>query len=93
MQWDGRAFNKATMLYRITNNLVAIPAADYLRPQGASVSTRGHSRRFLQQWYSKTVMKESFFPTATVLWNRLPDSLVTAPTLNTFKAGIAAALA
>ena len=80
------------MFFKIVNNQVAVPAESYLRPQGAAI-TRGHSRRLLKQWYGREVMKNSFFPSATDLWNRLPETLVTAPTLNTFKAGIAAALA
>ena len=43
--------------------------------------------------YCRTqVMKGSFFPSATLVWNQLPGDLVAAPSLETFKSGIATAI-
>ena len=80
---------KAVMMYRIINGLVAIDMPPYIRPQRA---TRGHCLRLIPPYCRTQTMKESFFPSAVNIWNGLPDSLVTAPSLDAFKAGIAASM-
>ena len=48
-------------------------------------STRGHSLK-LQKQFSKLKVRHDFFSLRVVdLWNSLPDSVVTAPSLNSFK--------
>ena len=77
---------KMIMLYRIVNNLVDIPAKKHLIHSGTS--TRGHEIRFLGPYCSVNVYKSSFFPSIICLWNSLPVSTVTAPSLNAFKSGV-----
>ena len=52
-----RKQNKVAMMYRIVNNLVEIPADQYLTAAG--VSTRGHQQRFLVQ-YPSTLTRDPF---------------------------------
>ena len=51
---------KASMLYRIVNQLVDIQAASLLILRGSH--TRGHTNRFLVQYCSVNVYKRSFYP-------------------------------
>ena len=55
-----RQQNKTVMMYLIVNNLVEIPANQYLTPTG--VSTRGHQQRFLPYYCSVNAYQGSFFP-------------------------------
>ncbi|MCG8075849.1 MAG: reverse transcriptase family protein, partial [Candidatus Thiodiazotropha taylori] len=91
--WDSlqlrRTQTKAIMMYRVVHGLVAIDLPAYMHPQG--VSTRGHSYRYIPQYCRTQTMKGSYFPSTTLIWNQLPDSLVAAPSLEAFKTGIAAA--
>ena len=83
-----RAKSQVTMLYRITNNHVDIPSSAYLIP--TQPTSRGHSCRFFQPYCRTVVFQRSFFPSAIGIWNRLPESLVSSPSLEGFKAGLAA---
>ena len=79
---------KTVMMYRIINNLVDIPAEKYLTHSGTS--TRGHETRFLVPYCSVNAYKSSFFPSTIRLWNSLPATAVTAPSLDAFKSCIGA---
>ena len=75
-----RQQNKTVMMYRIVNNLVEIPANQYLTPTG--VSTRGHQQRFLPYYCSVNAYQGSFFPSAIRLWNALPANTVSAQSID-----------
>ena len=78
-----RQQNKAAMMYLIVNNLVEIPADHYLTDAG--VLTRGHQQRFFVPYCSVNAYKRSFFPSTVLLWNALPASTISAPSLDDFK--------
>ena len=72
------------MLYRIMNGLVAIPAAQpYLYP--SSGRTRGHHLQLRQQNCRISVYQHSYFPSVVCLWNVLPSTAVSAPSIEVFK--------
>ena len=77
---------KLTMMYRVVNRLVDIPPEPYLRP--ATISTRGNSVSYIVPYCRTDYLHHSFFPSATRLWNQLPDHLATAPSLDIFKQGL-----
>ncbi|MEW8548097.1 MAG: reverse transcriptase family protein, partial [Candidatus Thiodiazotropha sp.] len=77
---------KLVMMYRITHGLIDIPATQLLHP--AALSTRGHSMRYLVPFCRIDAYRCSFFPSGIRLWNQLPESIATAPTLETFKGGL-----
>jgi hypothetical protein len=71
LKWDDliirRHQSKATMIYRVIDQLVTIPSAPYLRPTG--VRTRGNDMRFLvpftsvnslvkHRWYTASIVTE-----------------------------------
>ncbi|MCG7868954.1 MAG: reverse transcriptase family protein, partial [Candidatus Thiodiazotropha taylori] len=83
-----REQSKSIMMYRIVNHLVDIPAEKYLIHIGTS--TRGHEIRFLVPYCHVVAFKSSFFPSTIRLWNSLPVSVVTAPSLDAFKSCVGA---
>ncbi len=92
LQWDTlecrRVKASVTMLYRIVNDLVDIPADDYLiRAPTRPRSANNHQYRKTQT--SRLYHQKSFFPRAIDEWNRLPSSVVNAPSLVSFKQGLA----
>ena len=78
------------MMYRTVNNLVQIPADQYLTAAG--VSPRGYQQRFLVQYCSINAYKGSFFPSAVCLWNSLPAISISASTMDNFKILISAGI-
>ena len=82
--------NKVAMMYRTVNNLVEIPADQYLTAAG--VSTTGHQQRLLVQYCSINAYKGSFFSSAVRLWNSLPASTISAPTMDDYKILISAGI-
>jgi hypothetical protein len=80
-----RNLNRITMLYKITNNLIAVDPKLYLTPQ-PSLSTRNNNPLQYQIISTRTnYYKYSFFPHAVVLWNSLPYTVVNAGSLDQFK--------
>ncbi len=49
------------------------------------ICTRGHSLKLLKPRLIRTLRQHSFAHRIVALWNDLPEEVVTAPTLNTFK--------
>lgn len=89
--WDTlaerRAKSKVTLLYRMMHNLVAVNPLEYLHhPQ---VMTRGHPQVFRQPYCRTKVYQMSYFPSAAVLWNSLPASIVGAASVEAFRTQIA----
>ena len=75
--------NKGVMMYRIVNNLIDIPTDQYLTAAGVSI--RSHQHRFLVRCCSVNAYKVSLFPSTIRPWNALPDSILSAPSLDDFK--------
>ena len=78
-----RMQSKIVILYRIVHQLVSIPShIPYLIPTRAS---RGHNMRFAIPRLTVNTHLYSFFPSAIRIWNQLPDSTVSAQSLETFR--------
>ena len=88
--WDSLAErwakSKVTILYRIANQLVAIPIDMYLHP--AATNIRGHNDRFFVPYSRTKIMQYSFFPDTARLWNQLPSDSTTAPSLEAFRGSL-----
>ena len=63
--------SRLTLMYKITYDLVAIPAADYLIPNTRQ-SRHNHQLAYRQIPTLKDYYKFTFFPSTIVLWNALP---------------------
>ena len=66
-----RIDSRLTLIYKITYDLVAIPAADYLIPNTRQ-SRHNHLRAYRQIPTLKDYYKYTFFPRTIVHWNALP---------------------
>ncbi|MCG8078312.1 MAG: reverse transcriptase family protein, partial [Candidatus Thiodiazotropha taylori] len=81
-----RAEARLCLFYKIINNMVAVPLPSYVIPNPRT--SRGHSKTFQQLHTRKDFYKYSFFPLSIVQWNDLPESAVSSPSLDIFKAEI-----
>ena len=76
-----------TLLFKVIQDLVDIPAAAYLTP--ASTRTRANHTKKLKQISSRSdAYKFSFFPRTIPVWNSLPATVAEAPDLVSFKQGL-----
>ena len=74
MKWESlqerRARNRVLMLNLICNDLVDIPAAQYLQP--VPICTRGFKTKYMQIECNTNTYSQSFFPHTISLWNTVP---------------------
>lgn len=70
---ERRAENKAIIMYRIVNNMVAIPS-QYLIPTATAIT--GHNHRFFLPYARSQTYQHSFFPSSIRLWNKLPSTVI-----------------
>ena len=82
-----RADARVIMLFKIIHGLVAIPLPQYFE-QPSRMTRHSHPLALRQIHTSVNYYKYSFFPAAVVYWNRLPCSVVTLPTLDTFSVAV-----
>ena len=80
-QW--RIDSCLTLMYKITYDLVAIPAADYLIPNTRQ-SRHNHQLAYRQIPTLKDYYKFTFFPRTIVHWNALPFYIPVLPTVAQF---------
>ena len=82
-----RATSRVIMFYKIVYQLVAVEMPPYYS-HPTRTSARHHSLYFSQISTTKDYYKFSFFPRTIVLWNTLPDSIVTIKDLGSFKTAV-----
>ena len=86
-QWRINSRLVLLYIYKVTYDLVAIPATDYLvwntRP-----STRTHSLAYRQISTLKDYYKFTFFPRTIIHWNALPAHIPVLPTLTQFSTAV-----
>ena len=84
LQWEylesRRTKIQLTLLYKVVNDLVDIPADEYLT-KGTSRTRSAHMKKFRQYRTSTDSFKYSFFPRSIPLWNSLEASVAEAPSL------------
>ena len=78
-----RIDSRLTLMYKITYDLVAIPAEDYLIPNTRQ-SRHNHLRAYRQIPTLKDYYKYTFFPRTIVHWNALPFYISVLPTVAQF---------
>ena len=82
-----RKISRLTMLYKIINNLVAIPAEEFITK--AKKKTRGHNQKYTQISFKKDYYGYTFFPRTIKEWNSLPSYCVESCSLKLFKLNLA----
>ena len=89
--WESMQHRRTTarivMMYRVRHHLIDIPVAMLSHP--ATLTTRGHNMRYIVPYCRTDVYRHSFVPAGIRLWNQLTECIVTPPTLDTFKGGLA----
>ena len=78
-----RIDSRLTLMYKITYDLVAIPAADHLIPNTRQ-SRHNHLLAYRQIPTLKDYYKYTFFPRTIVNWNALPFYISVLPTVAQF---------
>ena len=79
---ERRKLHRLTMMYRITNGLIAIP------PTHLTLSTRqlrGHSRKYQTIRSTCDTVKNSFYCRTIPQWNALNEDLISASSIDSFK--------
>jgi hypothetical protein len=85
-----RKFMRLCMLYKATNNLVDMPSHhEQLQCSIRSSGRTNNSKAFLIPDTPQGYVKESFYPKSIRDWNNLPEDVVSATSLNTFKSRLA----
>ena len=74
---------RLVMLYKVTYDIVAIPASDYLTPNRRQ-SRHIHTLAYRQIPTLKNYDKYPFFPRTIIHWNALPSFIPLLPTLAQF---------
>ena len=83
----GRIDSRLVLLYKVTYDLVAIPASDYLI-RNTRPSSRNHLIVYRQITTLKDFYKYTFFPLTIIHWNALPHHIPTLPTLAQFSTAV-----
>ena len=73
------------LIYKILNGHVFLNSADYLQPMMSNYRTRGHARKLRLPVFNLTCKRFFFTNRSILLWNSLPDSVVGATSISTFK--------
>jgi len=84
-----RTDSRLLMMFKITHSLVQVPQAQYLQPPPHTAVRRNHSLTYSQIPARTNYLKYSFFPATVMVWNKLPNHLVNAPNINSFKSQVA----
>ena len=84
-----RADNRLFMIYKIVNGIVATDDSNKL-VQVNRATRHNHSNFFILPSETKTFIQQSFLPSTIRQWNNLPAAVAAAPSLETFKRGVAA---
>ena len=86
LSWDTlgqrRSKGRIIMGYRITHKLVMIPS-EQLKP--SKDTNRGHNMTYIQIGTNRNYYKHSFFPEMIPLWKCLPQTTVSATSIEDFR--------
>ena len=82
-----RAHSRNGLQYQLTNGVVATPHIPYLLPHSHAPRSSRHAHTLQHATYQcrTNYFKYSYFPHTVVLWNALPQAVVSSPTLEAFK--------
>ena len=78
---------RAVMMFRVVSNLIDLSSGQ-LHPSGTA--TRGHTQRYIQSFCHIKSYQDSFYPAGIVIWNFLPQDVINADSLESFRTRISA---
>ena len=76
---------RAVMMFRVVSNLIDLSSGS-LHPSGTA--TRGHTQRYIQPFCHVKSYQDSFYPAGIVIWNSLPQDVINADSLESFRTRI-----
>ena len=82
-----RVDSRIIMLYKVTYDLVAIPASQYLT-RNTRLSRHIHPLSYRQIPTLKDYYRFTFFPRSIINWNALPAHILVLPTFTQFKSAV-----
>ena len=88
---DRRRNLRLSMLFKILNGKVCIPATEYTsftKRKTRSNFYNANSKTLISYSCRIDIYKDSFFPQTIEDWNELPDQSVTSNTIEQFKASL-----
>ena len=84
-----RRASRLTMLHKISQGQVAIPAHKFIQPvQTRSSSRVNHSKAYTRIPGKSNVFNDSFFPLTILQWNQLPEHLINITNPDSFKSHV-----
>ena len=85
-----RAHSRLGLLYQITNGIVATPHIPYLLSHSHAPRSSRHANTLQHATYhaGQTILNILTSPHTVVLWNSLPQAVVSSPTLEAFKTSL-----
>ena len=79
-----RRDKRLALMYKIVHGLVAVPASDILTT--SDLRTRStHKHKFRQLSCKTNQYKHSYYPRTIIDWNKLPEEVAEAPSIDSFK--------
>ena len=84
---QGRINGRLVMLYKVTYDLVAIPASQYLT-RNTRLSRYIHALSYRQIRTLKDYCRFTYFPRTTIDWNALPAHIPVLPILAQFSCAV-----
>ena len=82
---ERRKHARLAMLYKITNDLVDTPGLKRLLKPTLRPSRHNNTKAYIIPETPKDYIKNSYLPRTIREWNILPESIVTAPNIDSFK--------
>ena len=97
LQWDSmqlrRKASRLTMMHKIVNDQVAIPASKFLQPAQRPTRLQNTTKAFLiDRTPKRTAFNQSFFPRTIAEWNYIPEHIINTASSDTFKTQVTAYL-
>ena len=82
---ERRRHIRLTLFYKIVTETVNVPYEDVLKTTGRETRQGKTGQKFIEIQTSTDDYKYSFFPRTTQEWNKLPNHVINAPSVETFK--------
>ena len=83
-----RLEQRLTVMFKIQNDLIAIPIPDYVQRQKTSHTRQYHPAKFRVMAPKSNTYKFSYFPRTIQDWNSLPTSILNTQQLHKFKTAL-----
>jgi uncharacterized iron-regulated protein len=83
-----RKQSRLITMFKIQNDLIAIPIPDYIQRQTIRSTRQYHPAKFRVMKANNNVYKHSFYPRTILDWNDLPPNVLDVTSIECFKAAI-----